>query len=145
MKNALEMFWHWKKENPDKPFLRQPFSGKWRVWTYSQAGDEIRRIAQGITSLNLPRRSSVGLLSKNCAHWIMADLAIMMSGNISVPLYPTLTGSSLGQILKHSDARAIVLGKLDAYEAQRTGIPEDVIKIGISGYHTQERSHGRIG
>jgi long-chain acyl-CoA synthetase len=138
MKNALEMFFSWEKENPGKPFLRQPFSDEWRVWSYAQAGDEIRKIASGIASLNLPRRTPIALLSKNCAHWIMADLAILMSGNISVPLYPTLAADSLAQILNHSDARAIIVGKLDHYETQQPGIPDGVTRIGISAYQVRE-------
>ena len=37
--------------------------------------------------LNLKPNSQIAIISKNCAHWIITDLAIMMSGNTSVPLY----------------------------------------------------------
>jgi len=131
-------FLRWEKEVPNDPFLRQPFSGQWKVWTYKQAGDEIRKIASGIKSLNLPPRSNVALLSKNCAQWIMADLAIMMAGHISVPLYATLTAPSIQQILEHSGARAIIIGKLDNYKSQQSGIPGGIIRIGMETYGVNE-------
>lgn len=131
-------FIRWEKEVPNDPFLRQPFNGEWRVWTYQQAGEEIRKIASGLRNLNLPSRSNVALLSKNCAHWIMADLAIMMAGHISVPLYATLTAPSIQQILEHSGAKAIIVGKLDNYKAQQSGIPGGVIRIGMETYGVNE-------
>ncbi len=134
----LQQFLKWEKENPDRNFLRQPFAGEWRNWTYQQAGEEIRKIASGLKALNLPNRSNVALLSKNCAHWIMADLAIMMAGHISVPLYATLTAPSIKQILDHSEAKAIIIGKLDKYNEQKEGIPQGVQKIGIELYGIQD-------
>jgi long-chain acyl-CoA synthetase len=138
MSNPLDMFFTWERETPNATFLRQPFSGQWKTWTYQQAGDEIRKIASGIKSLNLPERSHIAILSKNCAHWIMADLAILMTGNVSVPLYPTLTAPSIRQILEHSDAKAIFIGKLDNYEFQKSGIPSTVIRISVRTYENLE-------
>jgi long-chain acyl-CoA synthetase len=134
-----ERFIHWEKTIPEKLFLRQPFNGKWQTYTYQQAGDEIRRIASGLKSLQLPPQSHIALLSKNCAHWIMADLAIMMCGHISVPLYATLSAPAIQQILEHSESKAIIIGKLDNYDEQKSGIPNGVIKIGIGAYGISEQ------
>lgn len=134
----LLQFLKWEKEVPNDLFLRQPFGGEWRNWTYQQAGEEIRKIAAGLKRLDLPNRSNIALLSKNCAQWIMADLAIMMAGHISVPLYATLTAPSIQQILEHSESKAIIIGKLDNYKAQQEGIPAGVIRIGMELYGIQE-------
>ncbi|HEU5292992.1 MAG TPA: AMP-binding protein, partial [Cyclobacteriaceae bacterium] len=132
--SPIEQFLTWEKEIPQQLFLRQPINGQWKTWTYQQAGDEIRRITSGIHSLNLPKNSNIALLSKNCAHWVMADLAIMMAGYVSVPIYPTLTAPSIQQILEHSEAKAIIIGKLDNFESQKSGIPDNIIRIGVSLY-----------
>ncbi len=134
----LRQFLKWEKEVPNDLFLRQPFGGEWRNWTYQQTGEEIRKIAAGLKRLDLPNRSNIALLSKNCAQWIMADLAIMMAGHISVPLYATLTAPSIQQILEHSESKAIIVGKLDNYKAQQEGIPAGVIRIGMELYGIQE-------
>src|SRR5262249_36319206 len=70
-----------------------------------------------------PPRSHVALLSKNTAHWLLADLAIWMAGHVTVPLYPTLAAETVRQILEHSEARLLFVGKLDAWEAMREGVP----------------------
>ena len=134
MNNPLDNFFHWEKTTPDKVFLRQPFQGEWKTHTYKQGGDELRRIASGLQSLNLPPKSHIALLSKNCSHWIMADLAILMCGHISIPLYATLNAASIQQILEHSESKAIIVGKLDNYIEQKVGIPAGIIKIGIEKY-----------
>ena len=107
--SPLAQFLKWEKEIPNETFLRQPISGKLKTWTYEEAGDEIRRIAAGIQATGIPPKSNVAILSKNCAHWIMADLAIMMAGHISVPIYATLTAASIQQILEHSESKLIFI------------------------------------
>jgi hypothetical protein len=91
MTNPLEYFLHWEKLFPNDIVFRQAKGDHWITWTYQQAGDEIRRMAGYLESMALPPHSHIAILSKNCPHWIMADLAIIMSGHVSVPLYPTLS------------------------------------------------------
>ncbi len=135
MNNVLvENFLHWEKETPEHVFLRQPVNGQWHDWSFKKAGDEIRKIASGIQLLNLPPRSRIAILSKNCAQWLMADLAILMAGHISVPLYANITAASIHQILEHSGSAAIFIGKLDDYEQQKAGIAPHVKKISFDFY-----------
>ena len=52
----------------------------------------------------------------------MSDLAIWMAGYVSVPLYPTLAAETITQILTHSEARFIFIGKLDGWEGMKPGV-----------------------
>src|SRR5689334_13211734 len=108
----LDFFYHWESHAPAHPYLRQPINDEWKVYTYKETGEEVRKLAAALLSLKLPPKSSIAILSKNCAHWFMADLAIMMAGHVSVPLYPTLSAAGVRQILEHSDAKVIFIGKL---------------------------------
>ena len=139
-KTPLEAFLYWEKQSPNHSFLNQPINGKQITYTYKDAGTEARKMASYFKSLNLPDRSHIALLSKNCAHWIITDLAIMMAGYVSIPIYPTLNSSSMNQILVHSEAKLIIIGKLDDFESQKEGIP-DIPRISIRLYGEQE---GRI-
>ena len=135
--SPLDAFTHWETSTPDNIFLRQPFNRQIKEYTYKDAGDEIRRMATALKALDMPAHSHVALISKNCAHWIMADLAIMMAGHVSIPIYPTLNADSIRQILEHSESKAVIVGKLDNYEAQKPGIPA-MHKIGIKAYEVNE-------
>jgi len=111
-KTPVEAFLFWESKQPDKLFLNQPLNGQYKTYTYKEAGLEIRKIAQSLRDLNLPKDGKVAILSKNCAHWIMADLAILMAGYVSVPIYPTLLADGIEYIINHSEAKAIIIGKL---------------------------------
>jgi long-chain acyl-CoA synthetase len=131
--SPLEAFLHWESTIPESIFLRQPINGKLKDFTFKLAGDQIRRIASKLRSYDLPEGSHIGLLSNNCAHWNMADLAIMMAGHVSIPIYPSLNDKSINQILIHSESKAIIIGKLSNFEGQKNGIP-DIPKIFVSQY-----------
>src|SRR5436190_13323809 len=135
----LEQFLKWEKENPDRIFLRQPIKGVWKTWTWAQAGNEAKRIAQGFYSLGLKEGDHIAILSKNCAEWIIADIAIMMAGCISIPIYPTLSAAAIEPILIHSEAKAIVIGKLDDFKSQSNGIPSNMIRISVAAYGVNEK------
>ncbi len=136
----LEAFYYWEKNSPDQPFLRQPLPGQWKIYTYRQAGIEIRKVANALKSLHLAPQSKIAILSKNCAHWIMADLAIWMAGYISVPIYPTLSATGIQYIVEHSEAKAIFIGKLDDFGKQRAAIASSVHKISFPFYGPNEGS-----
>ena len=131
--SPIDAFLYWEKQKPNAVFLKQPINGNNITYTFAQAGKESRKIANAIKNYNLTKHSHIALLSKNCAHWHMADLAIMMSGHVSIPVYPTLNAASINQILVHSETKAIVVGKLDDFESQKSGIP-DMHKICVGLY-----------
>ncbi|CAN0584409.1 unnamed protein product, partial [Laminaria digitata] len=53
-----------------------------------------------------------------------------MAGYVSVPIYPTLGADTINHVLVHSESKAVIIGKLDDYETQKSGIP-DIKKISI--------------
>lgn len=136
----LEQFLKWEKENPDRIFLRQPINGVWKTWTWAEAGDHARRLAASFHDIGLAKGDHIAILSKNCAEWIIADLAIMMAGCISIPIYPTLSDHSIEPILIHSEAKAIIIGKLDDYASQKKGIPLHVRSIFVNAYGYENES-----
>ena len=138
MSTPLEFFLKWEKENPERIFLRQPINGVWKTWTWAQAGNEARKIARGFHSLGLREGDHIAILSKNCAQWIVADIAIMMAGCISIPIYPTLSASAIEPILIHSESKAVIIGKLDDFKSQSNGIPSNVIRISVNAYGVKQ-------
>ena len=124
--SPLEMMYKWEEEKGNEVFLSQPINSIWHDWTWEEVMLEVRKMAAYIKSLNLEKKSKIAILSKNCAHWIMSDLSIMMSGHISVPLYPNLSAKILNKILIHSETKMMFVGKLDDFEKMKSGIPSDV-------------------
>ena len=126
-KSLLECATYWEKANPDRIWLTQPMGGgdaNIKTWTWSEAVGEARKMAFYLKSLDLPERSSIALCSKNCAHWLMADLAIWMAGHVSVPIYPILTADIVKYTIEHSESKLLFVGKLDpVWDDMKEGVP----------------------
>ncbi len=142
----LEAFLHWETKSPERIFFNQPIQGTIKTFTYAEVGIEARCIANALSNYQLPNQSHIALLSKNCAHWIIADLAIMMAGHVSIPIYPTLNAQSIEQILALSHTKLIIIGKLDDFASQEPGIryiPK--ISIGLYGESTGDLWEDLLG
>jgi long-chain acyl-CoA synthetase len=127
---ALQKFYRWVDELADKTYMTQPMGGDViKNFSWKQTFDETARMAAYLKAQGWPAGSKVAILSKNCAHWVMSDLAIWMAGYVSVPLYPTLAAETVRQILEHSESKAVFIGKLDDWEMMAPGVPASLPKI----------------
>ncbi|MBT3584210.1 MAG: AMP-binding protein [Halobacteriovoraceae bacterium] len=126
LKTPLEMLAHWEHKNPDKVYFEQPLNGQWTEYTWGRVADEVRRVAAYIDAQNFPKGSHIALMSKNCAQWIITDLAIWMAGHVSIPLYPNLTADVVAQIIEHSESKMVFAGKLDNFHSMKAGLPTDL-------------------
>ena len=130
-RTAPEALAAWASKTPERTFLTQPFEGEVRDWTFQEAHDDAARFASALLSLGLERGDKVAILSKNCAEWMIADVAISMAGLVSVPIYPTAGADMIGYVLEHSEARAVIVGRLDDPAPARRAIPPGVTTIGL--------------
>jgi long-subunit acyl-CoA synthetase (AMP-forming) len=120
----LECCYRWEKERAQYIYMTQPMGdGIVKDFTWKQTLEEARRMANHLKSLDFPPGSKIAILSKNCAHFILSDLAIWMAGHVSVALYPTSAPDTIQYILDHSETRLLFVGKLDAFDASTT-VPE---------------------
>ena len=127
----LAAFYQRVQQIPDNTCFVQPLENQIEEYSWSRVDNEVRRMAAYLYSLELPPASNIALFSKNCAHWIMADLAIWMAGHVSVPLYPTLTPESIASIMEHSGCCAVFVGKIDGWDNMKAGIPAGLPIIGF--------------
>jgi len=131
-KLMLEAAYDQERNNPDRVYMTQPVGGGRTVdYTWGQTMDQARRMAAYLRSLELPQNSNIALISKNCAHFIICDLAIWMAGHATVALYPTLNADNVRWILGHSDSRLVFIGKLDDWDTMKDGVPAELPKIAL--------------
>ena len=128
----LDVFYEREARHPRQRFLVQPIGGgQVETLTWADVGHQARCAAHWLRARELPQGSHIALISKNCAHWIIADLAIWMAGHVSVPLYPNLTADSVNQVLTHSDSVLAFIGKLDDWPGMSRGIPQGLPTISL--------------
>lgn len=128
----LQSAYRHARERPNTVVLTQPVGGGRVIdYTFAQVLDEAKRMAAHLRSLNLPKQTNIAILSKNCAHFFMTDLAIWMAGHVSVAIYPTLSGRAVREILDHSEAKLLFVGKLDTWEEQKSSVPSSLPQIAL--------------
>ncbi len=106
----VERFEYWTHLTPDAIFLRQPKGSHWHELSFQQASHRVNQIANYLQKF--PAKSRIAIYSLNCADWIIADLAILKAGHISVPIYPTAGSSTIQFIVGHADIQLAFIGKL---------------------------------
>jgi long-chain acyl-CoA synthetase len=121
---ALQRLYHWERTAPERVALTQPVGGgNVKEFTWRDVMDQTRRMAAHLQGLGYEPGARIAILAKNAAHWMLADFAIWMAGYVSVPLYPTLAAGTIRQILEHSEARLLFVGKLDGWDEMKPGVP----------------------
>jgi long-chain acyl-CoA synthetase len=135
LKTPIENFFYWENTTPDNIYLNQPLGEKTKQYSFKEAANQARKMASALKAMNFPPQSHIGIVSKNCAHWIISDLAIMMAGHISVPFYPTLVADQINQVLVHSECKVLFVGKLDSWKTMKDGIPASVKCIAYPSFY----------
>lgn len=120
-------------ERPDDVWLRDRQGDEFTDWSWSQAQAEINAAAAWFEKRYGPSKTNVALLSRNRAHWLLADLAVIGSGNVSIPLFTTLAAATAKYILEFTDTRALVLGETQNWSGVQAVLSESVDIITLPG------------
>jgi long-subunit acyl-CoA synthetase (AMP-forming) len=128
----LDYIYSHEATHPDAVYLTQPTGGG-RVANYSwaQTLDQARRMAAHLQSRGFEPGARIAILSKNSAHFIMAELAIWMAGGTTVAIFPTETADTIRYVLEHSGASLLFVGKLDTWPQQTPGVPDGLPCIAL--------------
>lgn len=123
-KLILDYVYDHESQHPDRVFLTQPIgNAQVTEYTWQQTLDQARRMAAHLRSRGFEPGARIAILSKNCAHFLMAELAIWMAGGTTVAIFPTETADTIRYVLEHSGASLLFVGKLDTWEQQIPGVP----------------------
>lgn len=139
--DPLTCLYQWEQQCPEDIYLVQPVEGKHQAYSWGMTANIIRRLASRLTSMAMEPGSRIAILSKNCAEWIMADLAIMMAGHVSVPIFATAGKDTIRYVMQHADVKLAFIGKLDHPDEQIKAIPENVDTVSFP-YPGPETRHG---
>jgi long-chain acyl-CoA synthetase len=98
-------------------------------YTWAQTLDQARRMATHLQSLGFEPGARIAILSKNCAHFFMAEIAIWMAGYTTVAIFPTEGPDTVNYVLTHSESSLLFVGKLDTWDKQEKGVPAGLPRI----------------
>jgi len=103
------MFLEQAAAQAEKNFLWSKHEGVYRPITWDAAAQAVKDLSRGLRALGLEPGERVMLLSENRPEWLIADIAIMAAGGITVPAYATNTVADNNHVLTHSGARGAIV------------------------------------
>ncbi len=96
------------ERNLDRMMLYRD-AGKWIPVTSREFGQGVARTARALHSWGIRTGDRIALLSENRPEWPMADMASLLLGAVTVPLYTTLTAEQTAFALRDAGCRMIFL------------------------------------
>lgn len=107
--NLVTMFFDQVETHGEHPFLWAKHDGKFRPLTWREVAMQVTELARGLQALGVKDGERVVLVSENRPEWLIADMAIMAAGGITVPAYTTNTVDDHRHIVEHSKAIGMII------------------------------------
>jgi long-chain acyl-CoA synthetase len=98
---------------------------EWGSMSWADYGVLVDRLASAFIQWGVGPGDRVAILSENRWEWHVADIATMMVGAISVPVYPTSSISQTRFVLEHSGAKLCVVSNTDQCGKVVSGLTDD--------------------
>ncbi|HXE27969.1 MAG TPA: long-chain fatty acid--CoA ligase [Stellaceae bacterium] len=132
--NLAAMFFDQARRYGDKPYLWAKRDGSYRPITWREVAAQVEGLARGLRALGVRHGDRVALVSENRPEWMIADLAIISIGGITVPAYTTHQVEDHRYLLSNSGARAAIvstaaLARRVIHAADQVGHVEHVVVI----------------
>ena len=103
------MFFEQAKARGERPLVWAKKDGSYAAWTWHEVEGQVRLLARALRARGLSDGDRVVLVSENRPEWLIADLAIMAAGGITVPAYTTNSEIDHRYIMTDSGAMAAIV------------------------------------
>jgi long-chain acyl-CoA synthetase len=132
--NLVAMFFDQVEQGGEAPFLWAKRYGTYKSRSWREAAVQVSELACGLKSLGVKKGARVLLVSENRPEWLIADIAIMAIGAITVPAYITNTVADHRYIIKNSGAKLAIVSNAKLIErvlpaALESGSLKDIVAI----------------
>jgi long-chain acyl-CoA synthetase len=104
-RHAIDLFNQRITASGRRVAFRYKQDATWRTMTWNEVDRAAREIAAGLRSLGLGLGDRVGLLANTRWEWIAADVAILLAGGVTVPIYQSNLPDQVDYILEDSGAK----------------------------------------
>jgi len=116
----VEMFFSQVERYGDRTALLHKRGDHYHPISWREFGKSVREIACGLIALGLRPGDRVAIMSYNRTEWVIADLAIMAAGGISVPIYHTSTKVRSQFILDKTEVKYAFVARSEKAEMLAT-------------------------
>ncbi len=111
---------------PDLMLVKK--DGRYIPISTDEFGRRVKNFCLGLRELGLGKGDKIIILSENRPEWVMADLAHMCLGAITVPIYTSLVPEQIRYIIDDSDAKAVIVSNQEQWQKVEA-VKSDLAKV----------------
>jgi long-chain acyl-CoA synthetase len=104
-----DLFWRVAGAGNPRAVLWQDEFGQWQPISSDQVYQRVRALAEAFLGWGVRKGDRIGLVGENRWEWMVTDFASLAIGAANVPIYPTLTGEQVAELLKDAGCRIAVV------------------------------------
>jgi long-chain acyl-CoA synthetase len=108
-RTALEMWQRRVRATPQATAFRFYEGGEWRTMTYGVADQAAHEIAAGLVARGVLPGDRVCLLANTRLEWVLFDVATLLAGAVTVPIYASNTAEQCEFIVRDAGAKLVVV------------------------------------
>ena len=108
-KTAIAMWKGRVLETPQRIAFRYKKDAAWATMTWAEADSFAREVAAGLVSLGVSPGDRIALLSQTRLEWVLCDVAILLAGAVTVPIYPQSTAEQCEFIIRDAGAKLVIV------------------------------------
>ena len=101
--------------NPRAVIWQDEF-GQWQPVSSDQIYQRVRALAQALLGWGAKKGDRIALIGENRWEWAVADFATLAIGAVNVPIYPTLTGEHIAELVRDAGCRIAVVSTRQQFE-----------------------------
>jgi len=112
----FDLLQHYNEKYSDLPTaLTGKINGSWKSYSSRQYIDTANALSKGLLAMGISKGDKIALIINNCPEWNFFDMAIMQTGAIPVPIYPTISESNYEYIFKEAEVKYIIVSNGEIY------------------------------
>jgi len=96
--------------------LSEKIEGKWTFYTSEKYSQISHQFALGLLELGFQKGDKIMTVTNNRPQWNFVDMGMSMLGVVHVPVYTSMNAEEYNYIMKHSDAKMVIISDRELYE-----------------------------
>jgi long-chain acyl-CoA synthetase len=108
-RTAVEMWKRRVAKTPAGPAFRHFAGERWKTISYAEADAAAREIAAGLVAAGVVPGDRICLLAQTRVEWGLCDIAILLAGGVTVPIYASNTAEQSEFIIRDCGAKIVIV------------------------------------
>lgn len=113
-----------QKFKPKADVLAGKENGDWVKYDITKFRKIVDDISYALLQLGIEKGDKIATISNNCPEWNFIDFAVLQTGAIHVPIYPTISEADYKYILIHSDVKFVFVAGKELFRKVEHILPE---------------------